>query len=58
MPIAVFYLFGKRTYLDRNYSVFGQVVKGMEYVEQIKKGDGQNGSVQDPDKIISISFIK
>jgi hypothetical protein len=30
----------------------------MEYVEQIKKGDGQNGSVQEPDKIISISFIK
>ena len=45
-------------HLDRNYSVFGQVVKGMEYVEQIKKGDGQNGSVQEPDKIISISFIK
>ena len=42
-------------HLDRQYSVFGQVVKGMEFVDKIKKGDGPNGSVQDPDKIISIS---
>ena len=40
-------------HLDRQYSVFGQVVKGMEFVDKIKKGDGPNGSVSEPDKIIS-----
>ena len=40
-------------YLDRNYTVFGKVIEGMEYVDQIKKGDGPNGSVSKPDKIIS-----
>ena len=39
--------------LDRNYTVFGKVIEGMEYVDKIKKGDGPNGSVSDPDKIVS-----
>jgi cyclophilin family peptidyl-prolyl cis-trans isomerase len=39
-------------HLDRNYTVFGKVVKGMEFVHKIKKGDGSNGSVSDPDKIL------
>ena len=39
--------------LDRNYTVFGKVIEGMEHVDKIKKGDGANGSVSDPDKIIS-----
>jgi len=33
--------------------VFGKVTKGMEFVEKIKKGDGPNGSVSNPDKILS-----
>ena len=41
------------SHLDRNYTVFGKVTKGMEFVEKIKKGDGQNGSVSNPDKILS-----
>jgi|TARA_B110000259_G_C13963216_1_gene381540 cyclophilin family peptidyl-prolyl cis-trans isomerase len=41
-------------FLDRQYTVFGKVVEGMEFVDNIKKGDeGNNGSVSDPDKIIS-----
>ena len=40
-------------HLDRNYTVFGKVIKGMEFVNNIKRGTGQNGSVSDPDKIIS-----
>ena len=39
--------------LDRNYTVFGKVIEGMEHVDKIKRGDGPNGSVSDPDKIIS-----
>ena len=45
-------------HLDRQYSVFGKVVKGMEFVDKIKKGDGPNGSVSDPDKILSITIKK
>ena len=48
-----FICFEPAPYLDRNYTVFGKVIEGMEYVDQIKKGDGPNGSVSKPDKIIS-----
>ena len=40
--------------LDRQYTVFGKVIEGMEFVDIIKRGDeNNNGSVSDPDKIIS-----
>ena len=40
---------------DGNYTVWGQVVSGMEFVDNIKKGDSaNNGSVSNPDKIISM----
>ena len=42
-------------HLDRQYSVFGQVTKGMEFVDKIKKGNDPNGSVENPDKIISLT---
>ena len=42
-------------HLDRQYTVFGKVVKGMEFVDLIKKGQGSNGEVSEPDKIISLS---
>ena len=48
-----FICFESSPHLDRNYSIFGKVIKGMEFVEKIKRGDGANGSVSDPDKIIS-----
>ena len=48
-----FICFESAGYLDRNYTVFGKVIEGMEFVDKIKKGDGPNGSVKDPDKIIS-----
>ena len=48
-----FICFEDAPHLDRNYTVFGKVVKGMEFVMNIKRGDGPNGSVSDPDKIIS-----
>ena len=41
--------------LDREYTVFGKVISGMEFVDLIKKGEGSNGAVSNPDKIISLS---
>ena len=42
------------SFLDRQYTVFGKVIEGMEFVDMIKRGDSNNnGSVSDPDKIIS-----
>ena len=40
-------------HLDRNYTVFGKVIEGMEHVDKIKKGDSSSGSVVEPDKIIN-----
>ncbi len=48
-----FICFAPAPFLDRQYTVFGKVIEGMEFVDKIKKGEGQNGSVTDPDKIIS-----
>ena len=48
-----FICFANAAYLDRQYTVFGKVIEGMEFVDQIKRGDPQSGSVDNPDKIIS-----
>ena len=50
-----FICFKAASHLDRNYTVFGKIVKGMEFVDLIKKGEGSNGEVSEPDKIISLS---
>ena len=50
-----FICFKAAPHLDRQYTVFGKVVSGMEFVDLIKKGQGSNGEVTDPDKIISLS---
>ncbi len=52
-----FICFQPAPFLDRNYTVFGKVIEGMEHVEKIKRGEGQNGSVTDPDKIISFKSL-
>jgi len=49
-----FICFKEASFLDRQYTVFGKVIEGMELVDKIKKGNSDNnGSVSDPDKIIS-----
>ena len=49
-----FICFQPAPFLDRQYTVFGKVIEGMEFVDKIKKGDqNNNGAVTDPDKIIS-----
>ena len=53
-----FIVFESAPHLDRSYTAFGKVVKGMELIDKLKKGDGSNGSVADPDKIISLRSKK
>ncbi len=48
-----FICFEAAPHLDRQYTVFGKVIEGMEVVDKITRGDGPNGSVSNPDKIIS-----
>ena len=49
-----FICFDTAPHLDRQYTAYGKVIKGMEIIDQIKKGDPNTGSVSSPDKIISI----
>ena len=43
-------------FLDGQYTVFGRVISGMEFVDKIKKGSPmKNGSVINPDKMISMA---
>ena len=53
-----FICFKAAPFLDRQYTVFGKVLEGMELVDKIKRGDdSNNGSVSDPDKIISFKSL-
>ena len=41
--------------LNRKYTIWGEVIEGMEYVDKIKKGSSAlNGQVDDPDKIVTL----
>ena len=53
-----FICFKPAPFLDRQYTVFGKVLEGMEFVDMIKRGNADNnGSVEDPDKIISFKSL-
>ena len=52
-----FICFADCPWLNGQYTVWGEVISGMEYVDMIKKGDGANGLVSNPDEIISLSVI-
>ena len=53
-----FICFKASPFLDKQYTVFGKVIEGMEFVDKIKRGDdNNNGSVSDPDKIISFKSL-
>jgi peptidylprolyl isomerase len=47
-----FICFEPAPFLDGKYTVFGQVASGMEFVDAIKRGQGQSGSVVNPDIIV------
>lgn len=45
-----FICFDDARFLDRQYTVWGKVIEGMENVDQIKRGE----PVRDPDKMVSV----
>ena len=48
-----FITFADASFLNNQYTVFGEVTSGMDVVDKIKKGSSaQNGAVQNPDKIV------
>ena len=51
-----FIVFEPAPHLDRQYTIWGNVVEGMDFVDAIKKGEGSGGSVKDPDKILSMKI--
>lgn len=53
-----FICFKDAGFLDGQYTVWGQVIKGMEFVDNIKRGDpADNGTVINPDRIISMKVL-
>jgi peptidylprolyl isomerase len=51
-----FIMFDANSSLDGKYTIFGNVVAGMDCVKAIKRGGGSNGSVSDPDKIVRMQL--
>ena len=41
-------------FLDNQYTIWGRVIKGMEFVDKIKKGAGSNGEVSNPDSMLEV----
>ncbi len=52
-----FICFEDSEWLDGQYTVWGKVVSGMEFVDNIKKGSGGNGEVSNPDTIVSMQVV-
>jgi peptidylprolyl isomerase len=49
-----FIMFAPAPHLDGQYTIWGQVISGMEYVDQIKRGNGGGGTVSNPDRIVHL----
>jgi cyclophilin family peptidyl-prolyl cis-trans isomerase len=54
-----FIVFDDAPWLDKQYSVWGEVVEGMEHVDAIKKGgEHNNGAISgEPDKMIKVRVV-
>ena len=53
-----FICFKESSFLNGQYTAWGQVTEGMEFVDKIKRGSGDSGMVDNPDKIISMRLAK
>ncbi len=47
-------MFAPSPHLDGQYTIWGRVVQGMEFIDKIKRGAGGNGQVQTPDRILKM----
>jgi cyclophilin family peptidyl-prolyl cis-trans isomerase len=52
-----FICFDKAPHLDRQYTAFGKVLEGMEFIDKLKKGAPGSGSVTNPDIIVKITVL-
>jgi len=52
-----FIMFAPASSLDGQYTIWGRVVSGMEAVDKIKRGTGNNGMVQGPDKLLRARIV-
>ncbi|MDP2739696.1 MAG: peptidylprolyl isomerase [Pseudorhodobacter sp.] len=43
---------------DGQYTIVGRVIEGMEVVDAIKKGEGGNGEVTDPDRMAKVTVAE
>ena len=53
-----FICFNDASWLDGQYTIWGEVVEGMEYIDSLKKGTDQSGIVENPDKMITVRPVK
>ncbi|MGB0959937.1 MAG: peptidylprolyl isomerase [Halocynthiibacter sp.] len=54
-----FIMFGAAPGLNGDYTVVGKVTEGMDIVDQIKRGRGQNGSViGEPDQMLKVTAVE
>ena len=53
-----FICYNDASWLDGQYTIWGEVVEGMEFVDSLKKGTDQSGIVENPDKMISVRPVK
>jgi len=44
-------------HLDGKYTIWGEVIEGMEFVDMIQKGYGQGGTVRNPDIIVTLRVV-
>ena len=49
-----FIVFDDSSFLDNQYTVWGEVSDGMDLVDKIKRGAEGSGAVDDPDKIVKM----
>jgi cyclophilin family peptidyl-prolyl cis-trans isomerase len=49
-----FIMFDQAPHLNGQYTIWGQVVEGMDFVDAIKRGAGGSGTVRDPDRIVQL----
>ena len=47
-------MFAPAPHLDGQYTIWGQVTEGMDHIDAIKRGSGGSGTVNNPDKIVSV----